>query len=107
MKQVATAEARESEYHQGNIKYRLLMFFASIKSHKSRTRLQFDFAGRIASVTAIRSDVFGVCVEVIKVSVEIRITGGRLCCGADIGEISERLKAAHRVAAEMEWLPGI
>ncbi len=89
MRPVATAEARASEYHQGNSNYRLLLIVASIKSQRSGTRLQCDFAGRMASVMAIGGDVFGECVEGIKVSVEIKITCGRLCCGANIGEISE------------------
>jgi hypothetical protein len=77
------------------------LIVASIKSQRSGIRLKCDFAGRIASVTAIGSDVFGECVEEIKVPVELRITDGRLCYGADIGEIIGGVKCSSRVAAEM------
>ena len=86
---MAAKGARASEYREGKCNYPLRLTYASIKSQRSGTRLQCDFAGRMASVAAIGSDIFGKCVEGIKVSAELRITGGRLCCGADIGEISE------------------
>ncbi len=47
-------------------------------------RMQRDFEGQMASVTAIGSEVFVSCVEEIDVSVEVEYGGVWLCCGRNI-----------------------
>ena len=65
-------EARESVSHQGNSNSHLRLMFGSIKSLTSGIRWRRDFARRMASVMVIGSEVFGSCVEGIRVEVGLK-----------------------------------
>ena len=64
---MGAVEARRNGSHQDSSNSLLLLMFGSIKSQRSGIKLRRDFARRMASVMVIGSEVFGSCVEGIRV----------------------------------------
>ncbi len=61
----------------------------------------------MASVMAIKSEVFGSCVEEIDVSVEVEYEGEWLCCGREYLRFIWAAKAAKNRRLRWVMVPGI
>ena len=78
-------EARASVSHQGNSNSLLPLTYATIKSQRSGIKLRWDFARRMVSVMAIRSEGFGSYVEGLWIDVGLKILRLVLLCLAFLG----------------------
>ena len=72
LKKAEAVKPGRTESHQDNRNYPLHLIFASIKFQKAGIKSRWDLEGRMESVMAIGSEVFGSCVEGMWVDVGLK-----------------------------------